>query len=92
THQVLFSVTHMNVFYEDALQHVIADMFTSFNFIHSLRRLNLISDLLISHLFTVLDQRVNRQMLYENLTLYIASAILMNVYSSLMHSMFLKFY
>ncbi|KKZ60267.1 hypothetical protein EMCG_04994 [[Emmonsia] crescens] len=40
THQVLFSATHMNAFYEDALRHVAADMFTPFNFIHSSRRLN----------------------------------------------------
>ncbi|OJD23221.1 hypothetical protein ACJ73_05431 [Blastomyces percursus] len=84
-HQVLFSATHMNAFYEDGLRHVTANMFTPFDFIHASRRLNPVSGSLVPHLSTVLNQGVNKRMPYEDLVSYTASAILMDAYPPLMH-------
>ncbi|KAL2367582.1 hypothetical protein RJZ57_008055 [Blastomyces gilchristii] len=86
-HQVLFSATHMNAFYEDALRHVAANIFTPFDFIHSSRRLNPVSGSLVPHLSTVLSQGINKRMPYEDLVSYTASVILMDAYPPLMHGM-----
>ncbi|OAX77093.1 hypothetical protein ACJ72_08612, partial [Emergomyces africanus] len=82
---VMFSATHLNALFEDALQHTARDMLTPYNFIHASRKGNLLDGSIVSHLLMFTRQGIRAHVSYEAVASYIASAILMDAYPSSMH-------
>ena len=85
----LFSATHLNAFFEDALRHASVDLPLSFDFVSSSRRGNSLDRSFASHLQTFLSLGVKMRTPYDSLASFIASAILMDSYPPGMHGMYI---
>ncbi|EER44423.1 conserved hypothetical protein [Histoplasma capsulatum H143] len=85
TSGVMFSATHLNALFEDALQHTARDMLIPYNFIHASRKGNLLDGSIVSHLLMFTRQGIRAHVPYEAVASYIASAILMDAYPPSMH-------
>ncbi|OJD25537.1 hypothetical protein ACJ73_03090 [Blastomyces percursus] len=85
TSRLMFSATHLNALFEDALRHTAQDILAPFDFIHSSRRGNPLDGSFVSHLSAFLRQGIRMHIAYEGLASYVASAILVDAYPPLMH-------
>ncbi len=82
----LFSVVHMSRLFSQALQHTIDSINQSFSFIRASREKNEIIEDYSDHLLTFFKLETRCEVSYSSLISFVASSILMNVYSSNMHS------
>ena len=83
--RILFSASHLNHFFDDALEHIRSDIFTPFNFIESSRKSNPLDGSFILHLLAFLGETIRVHTEYSAVASYIASAILMDAYPRAMH-------
>ncbi len=82
----LFSVVHMSRLFSRALQHIVDSINQSFSFIRASRERNEIIEDYSNHLLTFFKLETRCEVSYSSLISFVASSILMNVYSSNMHS------
>lgn len=84
--ECLYSTSHFNHFFADAMKHIAQIVQNLFDFILSNRKKNLIEIEYAQHFANFFKFRVNHNISLDILSKYIASTIIMNVYSSNMHS------
>ncbi len=82
----LFSAVHMSRLFSRALQHIVDSINQSFSFIRASRERNEIIEDYSNHLLTFFKLEARCEVSYSSLISFVASSILMNAYSSNMHS------
>ena len=82
----LYSAVHFNYFFKNAIKHTAQTIQESFSFVLSSRKENRIEVEYVQHLKNFLQLHFDHNISLDVLSRYIASTILMNVYSSDMHS------
>jgi len=85
-HHVLFSAQHLNVLFEEALQHATTGLLAPYNFVLASRRRNPLDGAFTSHLVNFIRLGGKSRATYDDLASYIASAILMDAYPPRMYS------
>lgn len=88
--RVLFSATHFDAFFRQAVTHTSQSITEPFNFISRSRIGNEIQPDYQTHLSTFLELGRNCRLKNDEITLFIASSILMDSYPPRMHSKFIK--
>lgn len=83
--QSLYSATYFARFFRETTQHVSRNKISSFNFINVNRRDNLVQQNYCEHVFRFLHFDAQHSIFDQNLIFYIASNMIMNAFSSVMH-------
>ena len=88
--QVLFSATHLQAFFHQAVHHTARSLSQPFNFLLSSRARNEITEDYRCHLSTFLRQGQKLGTTFDSIASFIASSILMDSYPPRMHSKFIR--
>jgi len=84
--QSLFSAVHLQQFYKQAILHTTETVTQPFSFITMAQERNIIIEDLKNHLMTFISLDAQIKLSYDTLASHLASSLLMNVYSSDIHS------
>ncbi|KAL3246557.1 hypothetical protein ABHI18_012681 [Aspergillus niger] len=84
-YRCLFSATHLNAFFELAVQNISTSPFALFDFVRSTRERNPLDGAFASHITNFLKVGSRTRTPYDEMASHIASAILMDAYPPGMH-------
>lgn len=86
SNECLYFVIHLNKFFQMTVLHTVVSILQSFNFVIASQENNEVESDHINHVISFLRLEIRYKLSYDILMSFIASSILLDVYSSKMHS------